>query len=126
MILEDDSMIRLNAAWASGVTVSASSNIMILKGGFGYVSSTCISVSLSLLLSSLLSFSFPFAKKFFLGGAADPTERLAKCLILSLTIDIPRSSDALSSRTLRDNCDGCHSVLHSASATLVFPVPGGP
>jgi hypothetical protein len=29
-------MIRRNAACASGVTVSASSNIMILKGGFGY------------------------------------------------------------------------------------------
>lgn len=87
-------MIRRKAACASGVTASASSRIMILNGGLGYFlysSSSSVSIALEVL------------KKFFLEAGAVPTERLAKCLILSRTTDIPRSSLAFNSRMRRRN-----------------------
>ena len=74
-------MIRLKAACASCVIESASSRIMILYGGHGYV---------------LPSDATAWAR-----GVC-----LAKSLILSRTIDIPRSSDALSSRTRERKLSG--------------------
>lgn len=96
-------MIRRSAACASGVTVSASSRMMILNGGLGYVFSV-VSPSTSM-ASSLSDF---FLKKdaalpLLLDGTAfpDPTAKLAKCLILSRTTEMPRSSLAFNSRTRR-------------------------
>ena len=94
-------MIRRNAACASVVTVSASSRIIILKGGLGYL------VSFSTSIASASSVSLVLKKDPFLRGAC-PTARLAKCLIFSLTTDIPRSSLALSSSTRRRHWEGSH------------------
>ena len=105
-------IIRRKAACASGVTVSASSKIITLNGGLGKASFSS---------STSMASSFFFLKK----EAADfwacdlPTARLAKCLILSRTTEMPRSSLALSSRTRLFHSEGCQSCRQRAKATDV-------
>lgn len=50
----------------------------------------------------------------------------AKFLIFSRTMEIPRSSEALSSRTRVLMSSGPKSSLQRARMVDVFPVPGGP
>lgn len=109
-------MIRRKAACASGVTVSASSKMIILKGGLGYLEFS------DDVISSSSSFFLVVPKKDrFLEDAASvlPTAKPAKCLILSRTTEMPRSSLAFNSKTRRFHCDGCHSCRQSAKATEV-------
>lgn len=84
MILAYVSIIRRRAAWASCVIESASSRMMILYGGHGYFTPSVETVSV-------------------LGVC------LAKFLIFSLTMDIPRSSEALSSSTRARKLSGLYS-----------------
>lgn len=106
-------MMRRNAACASGVTVSASSRIIILKGGFGNFFS-------SLSSTSMLSSPVVFLKNEAPPACGFPTARLAKFLILSRTTEMPRSSEAFNSNTRRFQSDGCHNCRQSANATDVF------
>lgn len=109
-------IIRRNAACASDVTVSASSKMIILKGGLGYL---VLSSSSSAVVSIFVLISPSLVKKDFLGAAPWPTDKVAKCLILSRTTEIPRSSEAFNSKTRRRHCEGCHNCRHSAKATEV-------
>lgn len=59
-------------------------------------------------------------------GSGGLTAAFANVLIFSLTTEIPRSSDALSSNTLFRINSGPKSSLHSARIVDVLPVPGGP
>lgn len=138
-------MTRRRAAWASLVTVSASSRMIILKGGLGYFfvvdgglrlfSESAVSISMAFVSSSSF-LGFPRVKKFledFLDLALFPLlwtlislllvpmAKLAKCLILSLTTLMPRSSLAFSSRTRRRSWLGSKSSRQRARATDVFP-----
>lgn len=124
-------MIRRRAAWASGVTVSASSKMITLNGGFGYSlppSSSMSILSSAAALPCSASATFFWKKEptpllllvEFAEELALPTARLAKCLILSLTTDIPRSSLAFNSSTRRRHWDGCHNWRHNANATDVY------
>ena len=70
----------------------------------------------------------PLVKNPFLDDLEDaalvlvPMAKLAKCLILSRTTLMPRSSLAFNSRTRRRIWLGSNSSLQSARATDVFPV----
>lgn len=79
--------------------------MIILKGGTGY----------------LFLYSMPAGPE---GGFESCC--LAKFLTLSRTMLIPRSSEALSSRTREPMSSGPYSSLANARMVLVFPVPGGP
>ncbi|KAH3683089.1 hypothetical protein WICPIJ_005940 [Wickerhamomyces pijperi] len=79
---------------------SASSKMMILYGGHGYFS-----------LSSLEGLE---------------TERRAKFLTFSLTMEIPLSSEAFNSKTRDLDSSGPYNSLVKARMVEVLPVPGGP
>jgi hypothetical protein len=83
---------------------------MILYGGFGY----CFSCT---------SFVATEVEKKDSEAAAveSPTAKPAKCLILSLTTEMPRSSLEFNSNTRREKLAGDQSSRHKANATLVFP-----
>ena len=121
-------IIRRRAACASFVTVSASSNIITLKGGLGYFLSAdvccvfVVDVSPSFLLLLLVPNQFFLATlepadpvEDIVWLPAVPTDKLANCLIFSRTTLIPLSSLAFNSRTRRRHCCGCHSSLHNAN-----------
>lgn len=59
-------------------------------------------------------------------GSGGLTAALANVLILSLTTEIPLSSEAFSSNTLLRMSSGPKSSRHSARIVDVLPVPGGP
>lgn len=59
-------------------------------------------------------------------GSGGLTAAFANVLILSLTTEIPRSSDAFNSSTLFRMSSGPKSSRHSARMVDVLPVPGGP
>lgn len=59
-------------------------------------------------------------------GSGGLTAALANVLIFSRTTEIPRSSEALSSKTLFRMSSGPKSSLQRARIVDVLPVPGGP
>src|SRR3569833_3357058 len=94
------SIVRRRALWAAWVMESASSRTMILNGGHGYFS-------------------------LYPGGGFVSCMR-AKSNTFSRTMEIPRSSEAFSSRTRDYNKTNPYSSLARARIVDVFPVPGGP
>ena len=95
------SMIRRSAICAAEVMASASSSMMSLKAPRPDFDGVCVAAE----------------KICFV---------LAKVLICSRTTSMPRSSDALSSRTICRTFFAPYICLASARMVEVLPVPGGP